>query len=194
VVRGYTGTQVFSTAGSSTELAEEPICGVIGGASQWISIITEEAGELHLNTDGSSYDTVVAVFVRTATNANVLKLLGCDNDSGLDRKDSSLTVAAQAGRTNFVVIDGVGGATGTLQLNFSLVTPAVLLNRGRSAAGNYRLRVLGHPDMRFTVQASSNFLNWSSLVTTSSVSGVFDFVDRTSSDVPARCYRALMLP
>jgi hypothetical protein len=194
LARGYTGTQVFNTAGSSTELGEEPICGVVGGASQWISFVAEENGLLYLATDGSSYNTVMAVFIRSATNANVLQILDCDNNSGLDGRDSALTVPVRAGQTNFIVVDGVNGATGTLQLTYSLVTPTTLASLGKTAVGNNRLRLAGHSDMRFTIQISSNVVSWSSLFTTNSASAVFDFVDRGSSNVPVRYYRALMLP
>jgi hypothetical protein len=73
---------------------------------------------LYLNTDGSSYDTVMAVFKRSVTGA--LQQTACDNNSGLDHLDSSLSVSVKAGVTNFIVIDGVNSATGNLKLNYSL--------------------------------------------------------------------------
>jgi hypothetical protein len=73
IVRGYSGTQIFNTAGSATSPGEV-ICGVIGGASEWISLVAEETGNVLLNTGGSSYDTVVAVFRRSPTNSALLEL------------------------------------------------------------------------------------------------------------------------
>jgi len=194
VVRGYTGSQVFNTAGSATEAGEEPICGVMGGASQWISFVALESGTLHLNTEGSSYDTVVAVFIRSPTNATKLQQLRCDNNSGRDGRDSKLDVSVQAGKTNFIVIDGVNSATGVLQLNYSLVTATTLSPLGVSTQGTYKLRVNGHPAMRFTIQRSSDFVNWTSIFTTNSTTSTFDFTDLDSSSDPRFYYRALMLP
>jgi hypothetical protein len=193
VVRGYTGSQVFNTAGSSTESDEEPICGVVGGASQWIAFVAQETGMAFFNTDGSSYDTVIAVFARL-TNSSMLQLLACDNNGGLDGRDSAVVIPVQAGRTNFIVIDGVNGATGVLRLNYSLVTPTLLVPMGTTLEGNSRVRVSARPNLRFTLQRSTNFQNWSSLVTTNSVSGVFDFIDTGSAALPGKYYRALLLP
>jgi hypothetical protein len=193
VVRGYTGTQVFNTAGSSTEAGEEPICDVVGGASQWIAFVAQETGMVFFNTDGSSYDTVMAVFARM-TNSPMLQYLDCDNDGGLDGRDSALVIPVQAGRTNFIVIDGVNGATGVLRLNYNLVTPTLLVPMGTTAEGNSRVRVSGRPNQRFTLQRSTNFQNWSSLITTNAVSGVFDFIDTGSAVLPGKYYRALLLP
>jgi hypothetical protein len=193
IVRGYTGTQIFNTTGSFTEGTEEPICGVVGGASEWISFIPEETGHLLLNTDGSTYDTVMAVFVRSATNSTVLQLVGCDNDSGTNGQTSSLSVPVQAGQTNFIVIDGVNGATGILQLNYSLATTTVLTPLGFTPQG-FKLRVTGRPDLHFTIQASTNLIKWTSLLTTNAPSGVFEFVDTNSASSSRRNYRALLLP
>jgi hypothetical protein len=192
IVRGYTGTQVFNTSGSTTE--GELICGVLGGASEWISLVPEESGTLFLNTDGSSFDTVLAVFRRSATNASRLELVACDNDGGIDHHDSALQITAQAGQTNFIVIDGVNGAHGTLRLNYSLVTPSALSLIGLVSQQPGRIRVVGHPSMRFILQTSSNLVDWTLLLTTNSGPAIYEFIDPSSVNVPRRYYRALMLP
>jgi hypothetical protein len=191
VVRGYTGTQVFDTRGSLSE--GEVICGILGGASEWISFVAEQPGLFYLNTDGSSYDTVMAVYTRIGTNT-ALTQLACDDNSGLDHRDSSLSIPVTAGQTNYVVLDGVGGATGTLQLNFSLVTTSSLQSLGKTAQGANRVRLIGHAGMKFTIQGSANLQQWSSLITTNSTLDTFDFTDNSSTNVQTRYYRALMQP
>lgn len=44
VARGYTGTQVFSTYGATSEPGEPVHCGVGGGASQWFAYQAEADG------------------------------------------------------------------------------------------------------------------------------------------------------
>ena len=194
VVRGYTGTQVFNTAGSATSPGEV-ICGVIGGASDWLSLVAEADGTLYVNTDGSSYDTVLAVFRRSPTNSAVLELLACDNDSGTNGKTSSLSLPVQAGKTNYIVVDGVNGATGILQLNYSLATTTIIKSLGVTAQRATHLQILGRPDLHFSLQVSTNLVNWTSLfITTNRPSGVFDYVDIDSVNLPRRYYRALLLP
>jgi len=194
VVRGYTGTQVFNTTGSATSPGEV-ICGVLGGASDWISFVAEASGNLFLNTEGSSYDTVMAVFRRSPTNSAVLELLACDNNSGSDGKTSSLSVPVEVGKTNFILVDGVNGVSGVLQLNFSLATTTVIQSLGLTPQREQHLQVLGRPDLHFSIQASSNLVTWTSLIdVTNPSSGVFDYIDTNSINVPRRYYRALLLP
>jgi len=186
VVRGYTGTQVFNTAGSSTQTGEEPICNVIGGASQWISFLPDASGVLFLNTSGSSYETVMAVFVRSTTNAG-LSQVACNH--GTNGQPSSLNVPVQIGKTNYIVIDGVNGATGVLQLNYSMGTPVTIT---MLAATHFQVNT--RPAQNFTIQRSTDLKHWSSILTTNSANGLFDFVDNTLPPDPNRYYRALLLP
>jgi hypothetical protein len=194
IARGYTGTQVFNTTGSTTEGGEEPICGVLGGASEWITFVAEEPGRLYLNTDGSSYDTVMAIFRRNPTNSALLQELACDNNGGLDRRDSATNVLVQAGQTNFIVVDGVNGASGTLRLNYNLVTSSRLSSLGFTPQRAHVLRVSTHPGARFSIQTSTTLTNWTTIHTTNTPSSLFEFIDNGSIREPRRFYRALMLP
>jgi hypothetical protein len=193
VVSGYTGTQTFNTGGSGST-PTETICGVIGGSSEWLTFVPQASGMLSLNTDGSSYDTVMAVFRRNPTNPSLLQLITCDNNSGSNGKTSAFTYATIAGQTNYVEVDGLNGATGTLVLNYSLMNPAMLKSLGVTSQRAPHLQVNGLPSMHFTIQTSTNLLNWVSLVTTNSASGTFDFIDTTASGNARLFYRALMLP
>jgi hypothetical protein len=193
VVRGYTGTQIFNTTGSATSPGEI-ICGVIGGASEWISLVAEESGSVLLNTDGSSYDTVFAVFRRSPTNSTILQLVACDNNSGTNGLTSSTSFPVSTGQTNYVCVDGVNGATGILQLNYSLATQTILKSTGVTPQGAAKLQVLGRADMRFSIQASTNLSSWTTLITTNSTGTVFDYVDTNSIGMRKRYYRALLLP
>ncbi|MBK8002220.1 MAG: immunoglobulin domain-containing protein [Verrucomicrobia bacterium] len=193
IVRSYTSTQVFSSAGGTTSADERLLCFGVGGASEWFAVVTEEDGRLYVNTDGSSYDTVMAVYTYAPTNAG-LALLGCDNNSGKDGRDSAVSIPVSAGQTNFIVIDGFNGASGVARLQCTLVTPGKLTPVGITAQKTFRLRLTGQPAMRFTLQGSTNFVNWTSLTTNTSSSGLFEFTDPRSTNGPFRFYRALMLP
>ena len=192
IVRGYTGTQVFNTTGSATSPGEV-ICGVIGGASDWLSFVAEAPGVLYLNTDGSSYDTVMAVFRRSPTNSSVLQLLACDNNSGSNGLTSALSIPVVAGQTNYIDVDGVNGVSGILQLNYSLVTSAIIKAAGASAEGVH-LQLLGRTNLHFTIQGSTDFANWTSLITTTSQTAVFDYIDTGATNLTRRYYRAVLLP
>jgi hypothetical protein len=192
VVSGFTGTQVFNTSTNTTSRLES-ICGVIGGASAWLSIVPTTNGVLFVNTYGSSYDTVLAVFIRSPTNASTLQLRECNNNDSTNLT-SALSVPAIAGQTNFVLVDGVNGTRGTLKLNYSLVTPATLVPMGVAGEGAYRFQIIGRPGMRFTIQRCATFGNWLPILTTTSETAVFEFTDTDSTPSDGRFYRVLMLP
>jgi hypothetical protein len=193
VARGFTGTQIFNTTGAATGPGEV-ICGVIGGSSEWLTLIAEASGTLFLNTDGSSYDTVISVFQRNPTNSAALIQLACDNNSGLDTRDSSTVMPVVSGSTNYVLVDGVNGAVGVLQFNYSLATTTILKMGGRTADGANILQVSGRPGLNFSVQCTANMKNWTTLTTTNAPTGALDYIDTSSIGVPTRYYRALILP
>jgi hypothetical protein len=189
IVRSYTSTQVFSSVGGTTSAGELTPCYGVGGASEWFAVVAEETGVLFVNTDGSSYDTVLAVYSPTGSG---LTLLGCDNNSGLDKKDSAVAVPVRAGQTNFVVIDGYNGAFGVASLHFALFTLKPL---GFTAQQGFSLRLTPPPAKRFAIQVSSNLVNWTSLVTNTAANGIFDYTDTRATNAPHRfSYRALLLP
>jgi uncharacterized repeat protein (TIGR03803 family) len=192
VIRGYTGTQILNTygAGGSGEL---PICGVAGGASVWVKILAAQSGVLHVNTDGSSYNTVIAIYDQSP-GVDVLRYLDCDNNGGIDHIDSAVAVSVLGGRTNFVQIDGVNGATGILNLNYSLVVPSTLTPIGPNASGQYQFLVVGRPEMAFTIQHTTDFATWATLHSGTDTDGSYLFTDMTTPRPAHRIYRLLMRP
>ena len=122
VVSGYSGSQIFNTTKSTSQ--GEIFCGVIGGSSQWLPFLPGESGTLNLNTDGSSFDTLLAVMVSNVPP----QIVACDNNSGQGATNSKVVIPVEAGKHYFIGIDGVGGAFGRVVLNYSLATattPAV---------------------------------------------------------------------
>ena len=193
VVSGYTGTQTFNTGGSGST-PTETICGVIGGSSQWLTFVPLSSGTLALNTSGSSFATVMAAFRRNPTNSALLQVITCDVNSGTN-STSAVNFPVTAGQTNYVEVDGVNGVNGVLQLNYSLLNGAVLKSFSPVPPQmSAHLQVVGLPNMHFTIQASTNLVNWVPVLTTNSSTGIYDFVDPASPNMPRRFYRALMLP
>ena len=165
-----------------------------GGASQWFSFLAEEAGELHLDTEGSSFDTILAVYTNAGASFSTLFSLACDNNSGLDHLDSALSLRTRPGSVYLIAVDGVNAASGVLRLNYNLVTSSRLTSLGFDDLGRYRLRVTGRREMRFLLQSSSNLQAWSDLSNILSPTLTYDFLDPDRSLSAPRFYRVLMLP
>lgn len=125
VTRGYNGSQVFNSAYATRDPGEPQHCGVPGGPSYWFAYQPPAGGTLRLDTEGSDYDTLLAVYTYDPplTGYEGLLNVGCDNNSGTDGRAARLAVTVDAARTYLIVVDGVNGARGVAHLNYALTAP-----------------------------------------------------------------------
>jgi len=105
--------------------------------------------------------------------------------------------------TNLISADGINDAGQITGSGYTtngiyhafLLTPAVTLTASPGLTnGKFMLTVQGAPGQHFAIQASTNFVNWTSLNTNTLVSASTNWLD---ADVPTnnyRFYRAVMLP
>lgn len=124
VTRGYNGSQIFNTTSATRDPSEPAHCGIAGGASYWFSYQPPVAGNVSLDTEGSDFDTVLAVYQYNLPLTGFEDLIPviCDDNSGSDGLTSKLQFDAEGGRLYFVVVDGVNGARGIAHLNYRLAT------------------------------------------------------------------------
>ena len=118
VAGGFSGSIAFSTFGATREQSEPNHCDVVGGASRWITYVAPEDGVVRFGTQGSDFDTVLAVYRGSGTSLTDLVLERCDNNSGPDRTTSAANIQVTAGEQYFVAIDGVGAATGLVRFSY----------------------------------------------------------------------------
>lgn len=114
-----TSPQLFNTTGSGTSGGESNHCGVLGGASKWFSVHPEASGTMIIDTIGSStsIDTVLAVY--TGPGAFRLMQVACDDNSA-DGRNSVVRFEATHTTNYWVVVDGVNGTAGEVQLNWKV--------------------------------------------------------------------------
>jgi hypothetical protein len=110
-----------TTSGATKEAGEPNHAGSIGGASVWWSWTAPRDGTLTVSTEGSDFDTVLAVY--TGSSLSGLSLVGADDDSGGDAA-SRLSVAVRTGVAYHIVVDGYNRATGNALLNITLSSGA----------------------------------------------------------------------
>lgn len=101
----------------ATKEAGEPSHGPGSGASIWYRWTAPAAGTLTLNTSGSSFDTVLAVY--TGSSVGSLTRWAQDDDSG-GGTASRVSLPVTAGTTYSIAIDGYNGATGSTRIIGSL--------------------------------------------------------------------------
>jgi hypothetical protein len=120
-VSGYNGTQTFATAVGKTP-SEPNACSVVGGSSYWFTYQPPVDGIAAFNTSGSTYDTVLGVYVDNGQNLGYSSLVSvtCNDDCSTGVKTSCVNWNASARTNYFVMLDGKNAATGTAYLNYSL--------------------------------------------------------------------------
>jgi hypothetical protein len=190
-VLGYTGSQTFSTAGSGGQNGEPVHCGAIGGHSKWYAYIPPTNGTLYLNTDGSNFDTLLAVYTGCCTFAS-LTPVACDNNAGTNGLASSLSFPAIQNTIYYVAVDGVGGVTGSVKLNYRLLVSMMLTNLS-STTNSMTFQLNATPSWPFAVQRSTNCVAWTNFLVSTSTTGLYLFTD-TNLPPGRRFYRSFQTP
>lgn len=107
----FLGTRSSNNVGTTNEANEPLPCNT--RSTVWFFFTPSISQLIEMNTNGSNYDTVLAVY--TGTSLPALALVKCDDDSG-DGLNSLLTFDAVAGTTYRVQLGGFGGGTGSFLL------------------------------------------------------------------------------
>jgi hypothetical protein len=156
-----------TTLGAGKESGEPNHAGNQGGRSVWWSWVAPENGTVTLTTEGSTFDTLLAVY--TGSVYPLTAIASNDNDSSSHGDDygqltSTVTFPANAGNVYKIAIDGVGGAGGHFVLaggyQYVINTPSLVGSYPATAA---HLNRLGH----YTGQTSDGnvYVMTTSLVT-----------------------------
>ena len=123
---GYTSSQIFSTALSTKDPGEPNHCSQTGGASEWYTYQPTNSGTLQINTDGSSFNTVLAVYTGPGTDYASLVSAACNNVAG--NGGDRVSFPGTSGTIYFIAVDGVGGARGTAYLNINFGDPPLIVS------------------------------------------------------------------
>lgn len=107
------GTTSGSNASATRETSEPRHAGNGGGASVWWKITPTAAGRVTVNTAGSSFDTLLAVY--TGSSVSQLTTVTSNDDTGATLQ-SAVSFTATAGTTYYIAVDGYNGATGSIVL------------------------------------------------------------------------------
>ena len=98
-----------TNAGATREPGEPFHAGFVGGTSVWYSWTPTLSGRVSIDTCGSTFDTLLAVYTEPGLTALASNNNGCG-------QASKVTFTASAGRTYRIAVDGRDGATGTISL------------------------------------------------------------------------------
>ena len=107
------GGRVLTRNYTATKEAGEPNhAGNVGGASVWFNWTAPRRGRVNINTFGSNFDTLLAVYRGRAVRN--LRRVAANDDAG--RLQSRVSFVAQRGTTYRIAVDGFRGDIGNVTL------------------------------------------------------------------------------
>jgi hypothetical protein len=132
---------LFSNSRAAAQAWESNHCAQPASHSMWLLYYSPRKESLRVSTEGSDFDTVLAVYTWDGDPNHPPVETACDNDGGFDGRTSTLRFPAAARTDYYFVIDGRAGATGTARLE---VGDALLRNlEADRATGEFRCELAG---------------------------------------------------
>lgn len=118
------GRLTADNANATKETGEPDHAGNPGGKSVWWSWTPSASGLASIDTHGSDFDTLLAVY--TGTSVEALTQVAANDNDGSTGNTSGVTFTAQQGTTYMIAVDGYNGAFGSIDLDWSLTPQADL--------------------------------------------------------------------
>ncbi len=135
VLTGSATIVVGQNLTATKEPGEPAHAGNPGGRSVWYRWTAPANGTWALDTAGSSFDTILAVY--TGATVNALTVVA-SNDDARDDLSSRVTFTATSGTTYQIAVDGYGGGNGNLTLKLlPAAAPQVIYETGFEAAQGF---------------------------------------------------------
>jgi hypothetical protein len=174
------------------EAGEPAAPGARGTNSVWFCGQVPLSGLLRFDTEGSNFDTLLAVY--TGSRITNLVLVASDNDSGTNRT-SRLYFQAEAGTNYWVAVDGVDGQSGFYRLNWGAPGPGPRFHSlRRLPSGEQEIELWGLIGDRYRIETTGDFGTWTNWMRVTNLTGRLQFLDPVTSDNPRKFYRAVVVP
>ena len=168
---------------ASKQTGEPSHAGNVGGKSVWWKLSAIGNGNLAINTEGSTFDTTLAVY--TGNSVSQLTTIQSNDDSGVGLT-SSLTIPVVSGTTYYIAVDGYNADSGSVQLNITSDKPAKndfnadgkadILWRNSVSGDNYLYFMNGAALINHGAINTVSDLNWK-------IAGTSDFNADGNSDI-----------
>ena len=189
---GASGTVWGRNTMARREAGEPVPPGPRGTNSVWFCGQAPVSGLLRFDTEGSNFDTLLAVY--TGSRITNLVLITSDNDSGTN-KTSRLYFQAEAGTNYWIAVDGVDGQSGFYRLNWGAPGPGPRFHSlSRLPSGDMELELWGLVGDRYRIETTGNFGTWTNWMQVTNFTGRLQFIDPVTKDSPRRFYRAVLVP
>ena len=173
---------------ATKEASEPDLAGNPGGKSVWWQWPARQTGLVTIQTDGSSFDTLLGVYV--GSSLSTLTPVASNDDLN-DQTTAAVTFDAQAGTDYQIVVDGFDGDSGTIELTILVGRPRlsllVLLPNDE-----VQMTVDGEPGRTYTIEASSDLVTWKPIASLENNDGTLRFSDAELRNYSQRFYRVVV--
>jgi hypothetical protein len=123
---GVSGTVSGTNVGATKETGEPSHAGDPGGASVWYDWVAPSTGRLSVDTSGSGFATVLAAYM--GTSVDTLTQVAVGGVASADATRSPVVFNVRAGVAYRIAVDGSGGASGAVKLDWSFLAPVASSN------------------------------------------------------------------
>jgi sugar lactone lactonase YvrE len=118
---GASGQSIASNAESTREIGEPAHAGNAGAGSVWWEYVPSETVTCAINTRGSTFNTLLAVYTGSDT-GSLTEIRSSDNDGSMPGI-SGLSFQAVSGSRYYIAVDGYDGDSGKIVLNRMVFSP-----------------------------------------------------------------------
>lgn len=134
-------TSFGDNSAATKETSEPDHAGDAGGKSLWWSWTAPATGRLTATTDGSTFDTLLAIYTNDILPG--LKLVAANDNAADGVVTSQVLCSVVAGMPYRIAVDGRGGAAGIVRLSLTLSAPVNDDFADRLAITNFPALVIG---------------------------------------------------
>ena len=117
-LNGSVGSQSDNNSFATKEPGEPNHAGNAGGHSLWYCWTPTNNATANFDTIGSTFDTLLAVYTGNSV-SNLSLVVSNDDIAGATNRQSKVSFVPTPGVTYHIAVDGFGGATGELVLNWN---------------------------------------------------------------------------
>ena len=163
VITGLVSTVTGSNVNATMEPGEPFHYASSGGKSVWWTWTAPASGPVVMDTIGSSFDTIMAVYTDPTLPTNISNRIASDDDSGGNTR-SRVSFNAVAGVAYQIAVDGYNGSSGNITLNVRLNIPTLEMP-SRLANGAFQFQLTGPVGSNYVIQASTDLTTWTPIAT-----------------------------
>jgi subtilisin family serine protease len=118
-LRATSGSSTVTNVAATKETGEPDHAGNNGGKSVWWSWQAPTDGVLTVDTQGSDFDTLLGLY--TGEYVYALTTIASNDDALPNSRWSKVAVGVLANQIYHIAVDGFGGASGTVVMNYAFV-------------------------------------------------------------------------